>query len=646
MTYCLNPACWQPQNPDDATVCQNCGAPLLLGDRYRPLKVLGQGGFGKTFLAIDEREQDQPFCVIKQSLPRAIGDVSPRKTVELFRQEAERLAELGQHPQISQLLDHFEQDNAQYLVQEFINGPNLATLLAQDGPFTEAHIHRLLNDLLPVLAFIHSHQVIHRDIKPENIVCPAGMSVWERGHARLVLVDFGASKYATGPALARTGTIIGSAGYVAPEQAMGKAEFASDIYSLGVTCIHLLTDLHPFDLYSVSEDAWVWRQYLIEPIGAQLANVLDRMLTKATSQRYRTATAVLQDLNRLPSLSSAANRQSRSTSRSPNSTLPSRSSANPSPAARREASWQEMGSLLGHSGPVTAIAISPDSRLIASGSRDKTIKLWNLITGELLHSFAGRSLLFSAGHSDCIRSLVFSPDGRTLISASDDGTVKRWDLANLKLFSTLPEHGWGISAIAISPDGFLLASGGGDGRIYLWDLETEELIDSLAKHRDQISALIISDDGQQLLSASYDKTVRLWDLESSQLLNSFRGHVARVSDIAVTSDWLTLVSSSWDKTLKIWDLEQGKQLQTLMAHRDPVSCVAISPNDQFLASGSEDSTIRVWPLQQGDRLELPQNQRPLVLRHSWSVNTLCFSPDSRFLVSGSADETIKIWQRS
>jgi WD40 repeat protein len=645
MTYCLNQVCWQPHNPDDAHVCQTCGKTLLLGDRYRPLKVIGQGGFGRTFLAQDEREPGGPLCVIKQSLPRAVGDLPPAKTAELFRQEAQRLAELGEHPQIPRLLANFEQSEAQYLVQEFIDGANLADLLAKEGAFDEPRIRRLLNDLLPLLEFIHQRRVIHRDIKPENIICPGGDASWSRGGARLVLVDFGASKYATGAALARTGTVIGSAGYVAPEQAMGKAEFASDVYSLGVTCVHLLTAMHPFDLYSVSEDAWVWRQYLVEPISDQLANVLDRMLKKATSQRYTTATAALNDLNRLPDLGALSTRRSAAPDRrSTKTALPPQPTSGRRSAPSTKDSWREVGTLLGHAGAVTAIAISPDGELIASGSSDKTIKLWSLSTGELFHSFGGRSLLSSAGHRDRIRAVAFGADGRTLISGSDDGTVKRWDLTSLKLSTTLPEHGWGVSAIAISPDGLLLASGGRDGRIYLWDLETEELIDTLTKHRDQVTALTISRDGYQLASASYDKTIRLWDLETSQLLNSLRGHGDRVSDIAVTANWRTLVSGSGDKTLKIWDLAQGQQLQSLMAHQDRVSCVALSPNDYLLASGSDDSTICVWRLQQGDRFELPQNQRPVVLRHSWSVNTLCFSPDSQILVSGSTDETIKIWR--
>ena len=114
---------------------------------------------------------------------------------------------------------------------------------------------------------------------------------------QLVLVDFGASKAATGTSLARTGTAIGSAGYIAPEQSLGRAVFASDLYSLGVTCIHLLTQRHPFDLFDVSEGVWVWRDALKSPVSDALGRILDRMLESPINRRYQSAAEVLQDLN-------------------------------------------------------------------------------------------------------------------------------------------------------------------------------------------------------------------------------------------------------------------------------------------------------------------------------------------------------------
>ncbi|MBD0362820.1 MAG: protein kinase, partial [Coleofasciculus sp. C3-bin4] len=288
--YCLNPDCKHPENRSDALACESCGSKLLLQERYRAIRPIGQGGFGRTFLAVDESQQSQLRCVIKQFFPQHQGTNSVQKATELFRQEATRLEVLGKHRQIPELLAYFEQDDHQYLVQEFIDGENLAQELAQKGPFNETEIRQLLQSLLPVLQFVHSHRMIHRDIKPENIIrC--------RRDNRLVLVDFGAAKFATETMLGRTGTVIGSAAYIAPEQVKGKAIFASDLYSLGITCIHLLTQIPPFDLSDTSEDTWVWRHYLRKPVSNELGSILDKMLESATKRRYQSVDEVLKDLN-------------------------------------------------------------------------------------------------------------------------------------------------------------------------------------------------------------------------------------------------------------------------------------------------------------------------------------------------------------
>jgi serine/threonine protein kinase len=298
MSYCLNPDCQKPQNPSDAKFCQSCASSLLLGERYRAIEPLGTGGFGRTFLGVDEFKPSQPRCAIKQFFPQDRGFITSVKAKELFHQEAVRLDVLGIHPQIPELLAHFEQAEHQYLVQEFIEGRNLAQELADEGPFNESKIRHLLSDLLPVLQFVHSHQIIHRDIKPQNIIRRRTPNPQPPG--QLVLVDFGAAKFLDTASLERTATLIGSAAYTAPEQLMGKAVFASDIYSLGVTCTHLLTQVSPFDLFDSRQGTWVWRDYLRQLISPQLGDILDKMLETAINRRYLSAAQVLKALNAQP----------------------------------------------------------------------------------------------------------------------------------------------------------------------------------------------------------------------------------------------------------------------------------------------------------------------------------------------------------
>jgi serine/threonine protein kinase len=278
--YCFNPFCQTPQN-SDVEICV-CGFGLRLSDRYRAIRPIGQGGFGRTFLAIDEAQPEKLPCVIKQFAPQS--QENRVQAAALFEQEAARLAELGQHAQIPALLSHCEQAGYQYLVQEFIDGQNLAQELRDRGPLTQGEIENLLSSLLPVLQFIHDRGVIHRDIKPENII--------RRTDDQWVLVDFGAAKQATGTALLKTGTTIGSAEFIAPEQARGKAAFASDLYSLGVTCLHLLTQVSPFDLID-GNNHWVWRDWLkANTVSEELGYLLDKMVA-APNQRFQSAAEVL-----------------------------------------------------------------------------------------------------------------------------------------------------------------------------------------------------------------------------------------------------------------------------------------------------------------------------------------------------------------
>ncbi|MGD1713995.1 SUMF1/EgtB/PvdO family nonheme iron enzyme [Dapis sp. BLCC M172] len=291
MTQCLNPDCLESNSPE-TKFCQSCDEKLVLVERYRALKIIGRGGFGRTFQAVDEFKPSKPFCVIKQFLPQAKGTENLSKAALLFAQEAERLDTLGRHPQIPELLAYFSQDNRQYLVQEFIDGQTLQQELTWSGAFDERKILELLKSLLPVLEFIHAQRVIHRDIKPENIIR-------RKRDNQLVLVDFGIAKFVTKMALTVTGTIIGSEGYAPPEQAMGKATFSSDIYSLGVTCIHLLTEVEPVNLFDVGEDKWIWQNYLKSKVSDKVKNLLDKMIIRATKKRFQNPREILSVINHI-----------------------------------------------------------------------------------------------------------------------------------------------------------------------------------------------------------------------------------------------------------------------------------------------------------------------------------------------------------
>jgi formylglycine-generating enzyme required for sulfatase activity len=302
MPYCLNPICQQPQNPDNLNFCMSCGSRLtqLLRGKYRIVKGLGQGGFGKTYLAEDE-DRCKTICVVKQFAPSpdiASNPMVLEKAIKLFNQEAERLLHLEDHPQIPTLFAYFEEDSYLYLVQQFIKGQTLSEELEQQGIFNESQIRELLNDLLPVLQFIHNRQVIHRDIKPDNIM---------RRHndGKLILIDFGAAKQVSNTS--KPGTIIGTPGYAPVEQMKGNAFPESDLYSLAVTCIRLMTGIFPAvdgldALYDPLEGRWLWREKLPNgiTINPLLGEILDKLL-REVRDRYQSAEDVLAALKELDS---------------------------------------------------------------------------------------------------------------------------------------------------------------------------------------------------------------------------------------------------------------------------------------------------------------------------------------------------------
>lgn len=408
MSYCLNPDCQNPRNLDGRKYCLVCGSKLLLKDQYQAIKPIGEGGFGRTFLAEDANRLNAR-CVIKQffPLPQIQNNIEAMtKATQLFKQEARQLLELGEkHQQIPTLYGYFEQEQRLYLVQQFIDGHDLSKELEQGAVFNEEKIRELLNNLLPVLQFIHDHQVVHRDIKPTNILR-------SQADGKFVLIDFGVAKQLAGTNMSRASTKPGTEGFAPIEQLRGGKAFpASDLYSLGVTCIHLLTNADLDDLYDPLQGSWVWRSYLRQQgrdVSDQLSQVLDKLLKEYVKHRYQSATEVLKDLNSKPN---------------PPSPPPPPPPPPPSPPSPAESkTWRCIHTLTGHSGSIRAVAISPDGKTVASGSADKIIGIWNLGSGKLIQTLTG--------HANGVSSVAISPDGKAIISGSDDGKLKLWEGAS------------------------------------------------------------------------------------------------------------------------------------------------------------------------------------------------------------------------
>ena len=267
----------------------------VVGEKYRIVKELGSGGFSTTYLAIDIASEENTKCVVKQLQPRFNSPSIWENAKERFATEATVLQWLGNHNQIPQLLAHFEENKQFYLVQEFIEGDEFEQEINRQV-LTEEELIHFLCDVLEILEFVHQQGVIHRDIKPSNLIR-------RKSDRKIALIDFGAVKeigtFVFDSARATLQTqVIGTPGYMSPEQNHGKPVYSSDIYALGKTAIFALTGRSPIEWENTStENSPTW--YDVTPLSQQLVAVLKKMTNPQSLERYSSATEVLQDLKPL-----------------------------------------------------------------------------------------------------------------------------------------------------------------------------------------------------------------------------------------------------------------------------------------------------------------------------------------------------------
>ena len=254
----------------------------VVGGHYQIINHLGGGAFGQTYVAIDLHLPNKPKCVVKQFKPKKTSQGALSKAKDLFDKEADVLYKLGEHTQIPRLLAHFEDDYEFYLVQELIEGDCVEKILNGKKILSENQTINMLSSLLKVLEFVHSQHIIHRDIKPSNLIKRS-----RGGH--IVLIDFGAIKERTFPShpdASPTTTIsIGTKGYMPNEQANGKPQFSSDLYSVGVVGIQAVTGELPDEDSYTGELSWRNKAQT----SSEFADFLDKMVCCDYRQRYETA---------------------------------------------------------------------------------------------------------------------------------------------------------------------------------------------------------------------------------------------------------------------------------------------------------------------------------------------------------------------
>ncbi|MBD1925639.1 serine/threonine protein kinase [Trichocoleus sp. FACHB-90] len=573
----------------------------LFGDRYIIEKTLGEGGIGITYLAKNKRGDLRVIKTLREQILNHPAWIPQQaKLRQDFRDEGLRLA-LCRHPHVVQIENVFDEGNLPCMAMEYIEGEDLAQRVFRMGVLSEAEALQYIRQIGDALTEIHERGLLHRDLKPNNIMLRAGKS-------EAVLIDFGIAREFIPNAIQRHTANL-TPGYAPPEQYIPDAERGEyiDVYALAATLYTLLTVEVPMPAPAR------WQNIPLAPPQRLNPNISDRvneaiMRGMALNQKYRPQ-SVQEWLDLLGyNVRAGLGKQSSTppTTPQPKSATPVTAvplvSANPTPQIHNPTpsipavvvpqTWRCVQTLKGHSKWVRSVAFSPDGQLLASGSQDETIKLWQPSTGKEIHTLTG--------HFIRVSSVAFSPDGQILASGTCSlaRTIKLWQPGTGNEIRTLGrwfsrDFSW-FNCVAFSPDGHLLASGSQDETIKLWQPVTGKQIRTLTGHSRWIYSVAFSPDGQLLASGSADKTIKLWQPGTGKEIRTLSGHSGSVSSVAFSPDGQLLASGSADKTIKLWQVSTGKEICTFTGHSNLVYSVAFSPDGQLVASGSEDDTFKIW----------------------------------------------------
>jgi WD40 repeat protein len=627
------------------------------------VQMIADESYGQTYLVEDAVVREMPrwiaksFCLINKT------NLQLDWARSLFRNEVPKLQKLSElSSDFPKITTYFEQEDEFYIVEEAIAGTRLSDEIATGRLYSESEVINFLNQLLTSLHIAHGDNMIHGDINPRNLIHRKDETSDHHLNQHFVLTNFAVLKgvYATA---ARNGVILGTPSYMPFEQALGEFTPTCDIYALGLTAIQLLTGLHPSSLVR-REDLNLLDWQIGSSVRPQLAAILNRMVKHHPEDRYQSAQEVLYDLYHLPKGQDDHNFLA------PNFTVGQYAgrwaiilvclvglgwttlnyqqfpqflsklalptfTAKPSPTeitVVATSTYKLRLKLTGHTGWVRAVAFFPNGFSFASGSYDRTLRLWNIRDNQSFGTLSNH-----LGSISGINAIAVHPNGNTFAIACIDKSVKLWNFRSGQPIRTIEGHNGQVYSAAYSPDGKALASASADQTIKIWNWRNGNLLRTLEGHQDKVISVAFHPDSQKIASASSDKTIKIWDVNTGKELLNITGHKSPVNAIAFSPDGKFIVSGSQDQTVKIWNASTGKILQTLTGHKDSVLAVAVNRDGSAIASGGVDKTIRIWNVKTGETTQILSD-------HSAPVLSLSFSPKDATLVSGSADRSVILWQ--
>ncbi|HJT59575.1 MAG TPA: protein kinase [Ktedonobacteraceae bacterium] len=646
---------------------------------YRLLRLLGAGGFAEVYLG--EHVYLGTQAAIKVLQTRLEEDERER-----FLDEARIVARLV-HPHIVRVLEFGVEEDVPFLVLDYAQGGSLRQRLPKGVPLRPETILPYVKQVAAALHYAHEQQLVHRDVKPENMLLGRNGEVF--------LSDFGIALLAQSTHFEGTQEVFGTATYIAPEQIQGKAQPASDQYSLGVVLYEWLCGTVPFR-GSFSE---LCSQHLftlppplhekVPGISPTIEAVVEKALAKDPHDRYpsvQTLAAALDEACQheqptdsgpeptvrrpgasspdAPDASSAPTRYpailppskvepKEGASLPPTQAVPVPTPKLPDlptppaavPGQKRVLSRREVILGAGTVGLAAAAGVtwfllshrespSPTStaRFTARPSPSPSVSSPSL----------GTTLMTYRGHTGAVYAATWSPNGQYIASASADTTVRVWSITTGDTLYTYHGHAGlynSVYAVGWSLNGRRIASGGADKTVQVWDAATGNMAFVYRGHTARVLALAWSPDARYIASGGADRTVQVWDAATGKLIYLFLGHTDDVYTLAWSPDGNYIASGGADKTVQVWEAMTGVPLYTYHGHAEAVYALAFSPQGKDIASGGADRTVQVWEATTGKPLSTYHGHTGL----SNVVSAVAWSSDGRRIASGSTDKTVQIW---
>ena len=299
------------------------------------------------------------------------------------------------------------------------------------------------------------------------------------------------------------------------------------------------------------------------------------------------------------------------------------------------APWKLMRVISGHLGWVRALAVDPDNQYFVSGAGDRTIKIWDIATGNLK--------LTLTGHISTVRGLAVSPRHPYLFSCGEDKKVKCWDLEANKVIRDYHGHLSGVYTLALHPTLDVLVTGGRDGVARVWDMRTRSNIHVLSGHKQTVTDVKCQEADPQIITSSLDKTVRLWDLAAGKSTGVLTHHKKGVRALAIHPNEFTFASAS-TQTIKQWKCPEGSLMQNFEGHNSVINTLAVN-EENVMFSGGDDGTMSFWDWKTGHRFQAVDSiAQPGSLEAEAGVMSSTFDRTGLRLINGEADKTIKIWR--